>query len=274
MTWYLAENGKLSITGTGATWGLPVIFPNFYIFRSEVTTAEISAGVTGLEDYLFYNMTALEIVVLGPDVERIGYWAFRNCSALTEIRFQGEAPSFASDCFSNVTATAYYPVDDPTWTEDVRQDYGGHITWVPYGGYSITVANYTKGKATTSLVPGLLYSGVVTFTVSCEQAALVTVKNGDEYTVLKCTTVGSEHRYTLTVGDNVEVAVALKGDVNLDGAVKSSEATMIKRAIAGTYNFKDALSALAADVNGDGTVKASDATMLARFIAGTYTIKW
>ncbi|MBQ5976651.1 MAG: leucine-rich repeat protein [Oscillospiraceae bacterium] len=275
VTWYLAENGKLSITGTGATWDFNAE-PNFNYFRSEIKTAEITAGVTGLGKFLLWGWStdALEIVVVGPDVATIGANAFSWCTKLTEIRFQGEAPSFGNNCFYNVTATAYYPADDPTWTEDVMQDYGGHITWVPYGGYSITVANYTKGKATTSLVPGLLYSGVITFTVSCDQAAVVAVKNGDEYTRLKCTTVGDEHRYTLIVGDNVEIAVALKGDANLDGAVKSSEATMIKRAIAGTYQFKNGFAALAADVNGDGEVKASDATMLARFIAGTYTIKW
>ena len=29
-------------------------------------------------------------------------------------------------------AVAYYPADNPTWTSDVLQNYGGTITWVPY----------------------------------------------------------------------------------------------------------------------------------------------
>ena len=76
------------------------------------------------------------------------------------------------------------------------------------------------------------------------------------------------------LGPDSELVIAFKGDVNLDGAVKSSEVTMIKRAIAGTYQFKNGMAELAADVSGDGTIKSSDATMLARSIAGTYTIKW
>ena len=34
--------------------------------------------------------------------------------------------------FNGVTATAYYPAGNITWTEDVMKDYGGKITWVPY----------------------------------------------------------------------------------------------------------------------------------------------
>ena len=31
-----------------------------------------------------------------------------------------------------VTATAYYPEGNPTWTSDVLQNYGGKLTWVSY----------------------------------------------------------------------------------------------------------------------------------------------
>ena len=276
VTWYLAENGKLSITGTGETWDfIDGYSPAFCLyFSDEVKTAEIGAGVTGVGDFLFWIMDALEIVVLGPDVETIGAKAFSWCTKLTEIRFQGEAPSFGNNCFYRVTATAYYPIDDPTWTEDVMQDYGGDITWKPYGGYPVTVANYTKEKATTSLVPGLLYSGVITFTVSCDQAVVVAVRNGDEYTVIKCTTVGDEHRYTLPVGGNVELAIALKGDVNLDGAVKATDGTMIKRIAMKTYTPAGKLNELVSDVNGDGVIKATEGTMVSRAALNSYVIPW
>ena len=44
----------------------------------------------------------------------------------------GNAPQMGNNIFTNVTATAYYPEGNPTWTEDVMQNYGGDITWVPY----------------------------------------------------------------------------------------------------------------------------------------------
>ena len=157
------------------------------------------------------------------------------------------------------------------------QDYGGDITWQDMdAGFIVTVTSYCGENATVNLNSGGYYKGEISFTVLSvrDQAVLVTVKDGNNYTVLPCTPDGKRHMFTLNVTKDTEIVVAFKGDANLDGAVKSSEATMIKRSIAGTYQFKNGMAELAADVNSDGTVKASDATMLARFIAGTYTIKW
>ena len=274
VTWYLAENGKLSITGTGATWDYNTFAPNFYRFRSEVKTAEIGEGVTGLGTYLFWRMDALEIVVVGPDVETISHWAFRGCHALTEIRFQGEAPSFASDCFSGVTATAYYPADDPSWTEDVMQDYDGTITWVPYGGYAVSVANYTKEKATTSLVPGGLYSGMITFTVTCDKAVVVAQKTADGYTLLQCTTVGEEHRFTLIVTEDTEIAVAIKGDTNLNGTLEMRDATLVSQVKSGAYTNGGGLSKYTADINSNGKVETRDATLICQARNGAYVAQW
>ena len=274
VTWYLAENGKLSITGTGATRDFNFTVPNFYAFRSEVKTAEITAGVTGLGWELFWDMEALEIVVIGPDVETIGANAFSWCTKLTEIRFQGEAPSFGTECFYNVTATAWYPMDDPTWTEDVMQDYGGDITWKPYGGYDVTVANYTKGKATTSLVPGLLYSGVVTFTVTCDQAVVVAQKTDEGYTLLKCTTEGGVHRYTVVVSADTVIAVAIRGDTNLNGSLEMRDATLVSQVKSGAYSNGDGLSTLSADINGNGRVETRDATLICQARNGSYVAPW
>ena len=276
VTWYLAENGKLSITGTGETWDfIDGYSPAFCLyFSDEVKTAEIGEGVTGVGDFLFWIMDALEIVVLGPDVETIGAKAFSWCTMLTEIRFQGEAPSFGNNCFYHVTATAWYPMDDPTWTEDVMQDYGGDITWKPYGGYDVTVANYTKGKATTSLVPGLLYSGVITFTVSCDQAVVVAQKTDDGYTLLKCTTEGGVHRYTVIVSADTVIAVAIRGDTNLNGSLEMRDATLVSQVKSGAYSNADGLSTLTADINGNGRVETRDATLICQARNGSYVAPW
>jgi uncharacterized protein (DUF2141 family) len=71
-------------------------------------------------------------VTIPKNVTAIGEYAFGSCGTLTEIRFEGSAPSFGELCFSVVTATAYYPQPDPSWTEEVRQNYGGTITWEAY----------------------------------------------------------------------------------------------------------------------------------------------
>ena len=42
----------------------------------------------------------------------------------------GTAPIINANSFNYVIATAYYSLDE-TWTDLVRQNYGGNITWLP-----------------------------------------------------------------------------------------------------------------------------------------------
>ena len=59
--------------------------------------------------------------------------AFSGCTSLTSIYFKGDAPNARDGwVFYGVTATAYYPAGNATWTEDVMQGYGGDISWVGY----------------------------------------------------------------------------------------------------------------------------------------------
>ena len=70
--------------------------------------------------------------MIPSDVTSIGSYAFRYCSGLTSIYFCGNTPSFGDDSFTGVTATAYYPTGNSTWTDEVKQAYGGNLTWVPW----------------------------------------------------------------------------------------------------------------------------------------------
>ena len=69
-------------------------------------------------------------------VTSIGSYAFDD-SNLEEITFCGNAPSIESEAFDDITATAYYPEGNETWTKEVMQNYGGNITWVPYDPNSL-----------------------------------------------------------------------------------------------------------------------------------------
>lgn len=75
--------------------------------------------------------TFVKKVVFMPEIGYIGDYAFtRDWEKLSTLVFLGDAPEMYSKCFSNITVTAYYPADNPTWTKSVRQQYGGKITWV------------------------------------------------------------------------------------------------------------------------------------------------
>lgn len=94
----------------------------------------LPSGLKRIESATF-NHTALENVVVPASVQYIGHLAFASIDEMKSIVFEGDAPKFDSGAFGSsypTKATAYYPGDNDTWTDDKLQNYGGEITWIPY----------------------------------------------------------------------------------------------------------------------------------------------
>ena len=233
----------------------------------------LGSSVTKLGTYLLYGMDATTDVTVNEGLTAISDSAFGNMTALTWIRFKGNAPTFASNCFYNVTATAYYHSGKSGWTSSVMQDYRGHITWQDMdAGYIVTVTSYCGENATVNLNSGGSYQGEISFTVLSvrDQAVLVTVKNGNNYTVLPCTADGKRHVFTLNVTKNTEIVVAFKGDVNLDGSLDLKDSLRVKKYVAGDAGqIGDQIQLLAGDVNADGSVNLKDLLAIKKAIAGS-----
>lgn len=95
-------------------------------------------GITVIDDYLFESCMDLVDITIPKNVTSVGSHAFGRldyagsdgygCSM--EIEFLGYAPIFGNDSFVNASATVYYPSDNPSWTDDVMQNYGGDVTWL------------------------------------------------------------------------------------------------------------------------------------------------
>lgn len=123
---------------------------------SKLSDVKIPDSVTDIVDYVFWGCAGLNEVAIPDSVTEISFCAFQNCSGMTSIRlgrnvnsieeqafsgctnlnevvFRGDAPTIGVDTFGDVVTTAYYPADNATWTSDIMQNYGGTITWVPYG---------------------------------------------------------------------------------------------------------------------------------------------
>lgn len=114
------------------------------------TAYMIPTGVTWIESTAFYLCTKLTSLVIPSGMQQIREAAVAYCSALKSISFRGNAPAIGDAAFENVTAAAYYPADNSTWTEAVMQDYGGTITWTGLGDKPVlTLSASTKGVGLT-----------------------------------------------------------------------------------------------------------------------------
>ena len=98
----------------------------------------------------FTNCTALKTVVFPSTTDFLFGQIFRGCTSLETICFTGDAPGIGKsgsldsgtpfgDVVDNrnpkdtrITANVYYPADNETWTEEVREAFGGLVTWIPY----------------------------------------------------------------------------------------------------------------------------------------------
>ncbi len=88
--------------------------------------------VTEIGYCAFYECKSLKTVTIPASVSSLDVYAFGNCSSLYRIVFLGDVPVMDSSAFKNVTAEAYYPVDNTTWEDEKLQSYGGKITWKSY----------------------------------------------------------------------------------------------------------------------------------------------
>lgn len=93
----------------------------------------IPESVTSIGMYAFYMCTSLRELTIPASVTSIASYGLSGGHGISEFTFQADAPEFGTDIFLGITATVYYPAGNETWTEAVRQNYGGNITWVPYG---------------------------------------------------------------------------------------------------------------------------------------------
>ena len=112
-------------------------------YKAGIETITLPSTLEKIGARAFRYQDDLTVFNLPEGLTSIGAGAFAGCSALSTIYFNGNAPTIQSDSMSSVTATAYYPAANITWTEDFLQNYGGNITWVAYSSSDLPLYNNT-----------------------------------------------------------------------------------------------------------------------------------
>ena len=115
----------------------------FLTLGTYVTEVVLPSTVNTIRYGALASLTALERLEIPAGVTEIGEKAFFENTALSEVKFSGDAPTIADDAFSKVVATAYYPAGNPTWTADVMKSYGGTITWKPIVDAKVVTSGWT-----------------------------------------------------------------------------------------------------------------------------------
>ena len=183
------------------------------------------------------------------------------------------APTTETEGLGRYTAVFEAPFE--TQTKDVV------IEKLPAEGFRITIEDLKTNATVTGIDEESLYVGTVSFTVSStnDQAVLVAVKKtaaeDDTFELVKCTTdEEGNHSFTIEVTEDTTVALAFRGDANLNGKLETRDATLICQVKNGAYSNRGNLSSFAADVNNNGKVETRDATLLSQARNNNYTISW
>ena len=266
LIWY-QKDGVLTIEGSGD------MFPAAY-FRGDVTQVNLPEQITSIGSYAFC-LQAFETITIPAAVKSVGYLAFAE-SALQEIWFLGSAPVFDNGVFENVSATVYYPADDPSWEKVVGSNWGGELTWVPYGGDDTTdvtlsgnITTGTEGVTTLTLTGA---NGTVTTTVSGKTGtySFANVAPGT-YTLVVTKANHVTGEYTVTVGSTdltQDVKICMLGDVDGNGKINVGDISKLLAHVRGTTLITDEYLLTCANVNG-GKLNMGDISTIYAHLKGT-----
>ena len=103
-SWMLGLDGTLRLSGNGT-----VSTADWAEYNDLITTIEIGSGIREITGGVFSGMTGVNRVI-----------------------FDGGVPTMAANCFTGITAAAYYAEKNAGAWAEAQQGYGGALTWSPY----------------------------------------------------------------------------------------------------------------------------------------------
>ena len=119
-----------NLTSVILPYSVNSIEQNAFSYCTQLQSVQLSQNLQFIGEYAFRDCLLLTELTIPAKVRIIQESVFFNCEKLTQIVFLGNAPEIHESTFRSVTATAYYPAADSTWTANKRSNYGGSITWV------------------------------------------------------------------------------------------------------------------------------------------------
>lgn len=233
---------------------------------TNLTQITLPQGLTEIRDYALIYCALTELTIPGS-VTKLGS-GFASGSNLSTIHFLGNAPAFDEYTFDALEITAYYPAGNKTWTNDMLQNYGGHITWIPEGNPGVTLSGTVNQKATLTLtLDGEVLSSISTETGHYTLEALQPGVYILTVTATNCVT----RTYSVTITDqpmSLDLTIHLIGDIDGNGKVNIGDVAKLNSHIKGTSLLTEEYALECANVNG-GKLNIGDTASLYSHIRGT-----
>lgn len=112
--------------------GVKTIAEHAFIRCNSMQTLQLPDTLTDIRNSAFYQCWNLVSVRIPASVESIGSNTFGRCSDFQTMYFYGLPPQIGSDAFSDKTTKAYYPGDEPAWSQEFLETLPQNIQWLPY----------------------------------------------------------------------------------------------------------------------------------------------
>ncbi len=89
---------------------------------------EFPPNLTYFTGGMFYDCTGLTEIIFPEGTTYVDDDTFAGCVNVKKIVFTGDLPTILG-AFIDITADAWYPAGNETWTSDALLNYGGSLTW-------------------------------------------------------------------------------------------------------------------------------------------------
>ena len=266
---YALENKPYNPEGANPAWD-----------SFEIKTVKILDGVTRIGNYAFSfrNVGSVDTFIIAPSVTQIGHGAFELRGK--NFYFLGDAPvleqyygaPFDYPGFVESTAIVYYPVDNSTWTDEVKHSYGQSLTWIARDMSElqqtvVTRVNITSyGSTDTSVMITLLDGDTELDRIqTTEDTYTFTFLSQGTYTLRASKANHVTRDYEITLGSEdiaLDINICPVGDATGDGKVNTRDLNRLYAHVNGT-NPLDGYEFACGDVVGtDSTINTRDLNRL------------
>ena len=248
VTWYLDfDTGTLTISGSGDMADYLAGGTPWHSQRSNITSIEISDGVTSIGNWAFYLCRKATSVTISNTVTSIGDYAFYFCAKLNNVNIPASVDTIGSSAFESCSALSNITIEDTITSLGIYAFAGTALTDIPSGLITSTIpAGTFRGcKFTTITIPNTVTSIGINAFSGCRSLTSVTIPNS-------VTSIGNN------VFNDCDDLQTTNNSISIDKALYDSNKDAFPDILLTSFNFTEYTITYATASN--GTVTGTAAT--------------